>query len=305
MVTSKGELKEIVTEGEKEFWEWPTSIWISEDLEDADSYDIVSSGIDVGSTSTQAVIMGDEEVLAYSNMRTGSASMESATEALNAVLGEVDGKLERNDIDFIVGTGYGRVNIGIADDTITEIACHGKGANYFYGDSVRTVLDMGGQDLKAIKIDGRGKVQNFVMNDKCAAGTGRGVEAFAELLNVPIEEIGPVSLDKMEEAEPVGNTCIIFAKTEASGLLRKGKSKEYVAAAFHKALGSRISELLDRVKKEEEFAITGGIAKNPAVVDRVEQEIKMEALEPNFDTQIAGAAGAAFFAGRLYKKQQN
>jgi bzd-type benzoyl-CoA reductase Q subunit len=212
--------------------------------------------------------------------------------------------LALKDIHYTVGTGYGRVNVPFAGRAITEIACHARGANYMYGPSVRTILDMGGQDCKAIHCDDRGKVTNFLMNDKCAAGTGRGMEVFADLLSVPIEEIGALSFEVDQEPEPVSSTCVVFAKSEAVGLLRQGWSKEKVLAAYCSAMAHRVVELLERIKVERDFAITGGIAKNEGIVRRIEAELSLEALAPRHDTQIAGALGAALFAKALVEKQR-
>jgi predicted CoA-substrate-specific enzyme activase len=173
-----------------------------------------------------------------------------------------------------------------------------------YGPSVRTILDMGGQDCKAIHCDERGKVTNFLMNDKCAAGTGRGMEVFADLLSVSIEDVGEMSLDVDEEPPPVSSTCVVFAKSEASGLLREGWSKKRVLAAYCSAMAHRVDSLLDRVGVEKEFAITGGIAKNIGVVSRLEKELGLKALKSDIDTQIAGALGAALFARALVEKQR-
>jgi len=297
----EGDLYELTTATERADWEWPTSVWIGDNVDE--DYDVRSLGIDIGSTSTQTVIMGDKEVIAYSSIRTGSQTSTSAAKSEEVIYERVEG-LSADDIDYSVATGYGRVNLTNVDKAITEIACHGKGANYFYGPSVRTLLDMGGQDLKTIKIDEKGKVQNFLMNDKCAAGTGRGVESFAEVLGVSIEEIGPMSLDVPTDPAPVSSTCVVFAKDEATALMRENMAPNDVAAAYHLSLVENVVELLERVDVEADFAITGGIAKNPGVVERLERKIGLEALEPDFDPQIAGAAGAAFFGAGLYAQQQ-
>jgi benzoyl-CoA reductase subunit A len=297
-----GYLYEQTTEHDRADWEWPTTVWIGDNVDQ--DFDILSLGFDIGSTSTQTVIMGDKEVVAYSSLRTGSQTTESANEGMRAIYDKVD-DMEEDDVAFKVGTGYGRVNLDdLVDDTITEIACHAKGANYFYGSDVRTLLDMGGQDLKAIQIDEKGRVENFLMNDKCAAGTGRGVESFSDVLGVPIEDIGPMSLEVDEDPEPVSSTCVVFARDEATAQLREDTPAENVAAAYHLSLVENVQELLERIGVEPEFAITGGIAKNPGVVQRLEDRLGQEALDPDFDTQIAGAAGAAFFANGLYQKEQ-
>jgi bzd-type benzoyl-CoA reductase Q subunit len=245
--------------------------------------------------------MTDGELFAYSNMRTGSDSPESAQNAMNWALEDTGMAME--DLNYVVGTGYGRVNVPFADRAITEIACHGRGANYMYGATVRTLLDMGGQDCKAIRVDEKGKVQEFLMNDKCAAGTGRGMEVFADLLEISIEEIGDLSFDIEEEPEPVSSTCVIFAKSEATGLLRQGWPKNDVLAAYCSAMSERVFALLERIGVEEDFAITGGIAKNAGVVKRLTKQMGVKALEPKHDTQIAGALGGALFARALAEKE--
>lgn len=292
----------MVTVQESEYWRWPESIWVDESKNWQDA-EVISCGIDLGSVSTQAVVMLDGELYAYANMRTGTSSAASAEKAVNAMLEKIE-DMKRDDIHYIVGTGYGRVSIPFAQKTITEIACHGRGAVYVYGDTVRTVLDMGGQDLKAIKVDSRGKVINFLMNDKCAAGTGRGIEVVCDLLSIPITEAGKFSLQVDEEPEPVSTTCVVFAKSEILGLIRKGWGKERILAAFFNAVASRVVELLERVGVEPEFAITGGISKNIGVVKRIEDKLGLKALEPKYDPQLAGAIGAALFGRALYIKSR-
>lgn len=286
----------------EEFWRWTESNWKSSEIDWKDG-DIITSGVDVGSVSTQAVVLVDGELFCYSNMRTGSNSPDSAERAMQGAL--EDTGLDIKDFHYSVGTGYGRVNVPFADRAITEIACHARGANFMYGSQVRTVLDMGGQDCKAIHCDERGKVLNFLMNDKCAAGTGRGMEVFAELLNVPINEIGELSLSVDEEPEPVSSMCVVFAKSEASALLRKGWPKEMVLAAYCSAMAHRVVTLLERVGVEKEFAITGGIAKNVGIVERLEGELGVKVLDTDFDTQLAGALGGALFAKALVEKQRS
>ena len=292
----------MVTVQESEYWRWPETIWVDESKNWQDA-EVISCGIDLGSVSTQAVIMADGELYAYANIRTGTSSTASAEKSVNAVLEKI-GDMTRENIHYIVGTGYGRVSIPFANKTITEIACHGRGAVYVYGNTVRTILDMGGQDLKAIKVDSRGKVINFLMNDKCAAGTGRGIEVVCDMLSVPITDVGELSLKVDEEPEPVSTTCVVFAKSEILGLIRRGWSKEMILAAFFNAVSSRVVELLERVGVEPDFAITGGISKNVGVVRRIERKLNLKALEPKVDPQLAGAIGAALFARALYIKSR-
>ena len=186
-----------------EFWRWTESNWTNPDV-DWQEAKIVTAGIDVGSVSSQAVIVADGQIYAYGNMRTGSDSPNSARNALNFALEGTT--MTEDDLQYCIGTGYGRVNVPMADRSITEIACHARGANFIYGPEVRTVLDVGGQDCKSIRCDDRGKVGNFLMNDKCAAGTGRGMEVFADLLSVPITDVGGRSFEVKEEPNPGSST---------------------------------------------------------------------------------------------------
>jgi bzd-type benzoyl-CoA reductase Q subunit len=262
---------------------------------------MVTAGVDIGSVGSKAVIMVDGKLYAYSVMRTGGQSVETAIKVTNWA---VEGTgLKNENIHYVVGTGYGRVNVPFAKRTITEIACHARGAHYIYGPTVRTVLDIGGQDCKAIRCDERGKVMSFLMNDKCAAGTGRGLEVFADLIRVPIEEVGKSSLSVEKEPPPVSNTCVIFAKAESVALLRQGWQKEKVAAAYHLAMVNRIIDLLKRVGVEKDFVVTGGVAKNTGIVARLERNLGIKPLEPKLDPILAGAIGAALFAKALHEKQ--
>ena len=183
-----------------------------------------------------------------------------------------------------------------------------------YGPAVRTVMDMGGQDCKAIRCDERGKVMKFMMNDKCAAGTGRGMEVFAELIRVPVWEIGSRSFQIEKEPPMISSTCVVFAKSEVVGLLEEGVPENDIMAAYCSAMAHRIVELLTRLEIEKDFAITGGIAKNEGVVKRLEDETGIKTMEkawhnPEYvsrnyplDTQIAGALGAAVFAHALLER---
>lgn len=269
---------------------------------------IITAGVDIGSVSSKAAIMVDGEIYSVSIMRTGSSSPDSAKKVMEWAL-EGTG-LRLSDIHYIVGTGYGRVNVPMAHNTLTEIACHAKGANYIWGPAVRTILDVGGQDIKAIKCDEKGKVLSFLMNDKCAAGTGRGMEVLADLLKIPIEEMGAVSLKVDEEPEPVSCTCVAFARTEAMGLLRRGWTKEKVLAAYMRAMAIRMCNLLQRVGCEKELVVTGGQSKNVGIISRIEHILGMKTVPmPNWeedgrDPMAAGAIGAALFAKALYERNR-
>jgi len=248
--------------------------------------------------------MVDNKPYAYSILRTVSGSERSAEKAVGWALEETS--VKREDIAYTVATGYGRVNVEFANKAVTEISCHGRGANWIWGPSVRTIMDMGGQDCKAIRCDQNGRITSFVMNDKCAAGTGRGVEVFADLLQIPIEEIGALSLSVQDEPEPLNSTCVVFQKSETISRLQGGASKENVLAALCSANAHRAAQLLRRVGVEKELVVTGGIAKNLGVVVRLEKELGFKALPANtdFDPQLAGAVGAALFATDAARKMK-
>jgi benzoyl-CoA reductase subunit A len=286
-------------EKKQEFWRWTESNWKNPDI-DWKAAKYLTVGIDVGSVSSQSAIIADGQIFAYSNMRTGSDSPDSARNALNYALEVTDMPEDR--MDYCIGTGYGRVNVPFADRSITEIACHARGANFIYGPEVRTVLDVGGQDIKAIQCDEKGKVTNFLMNDKCAAGTGRGMEIFSDLLGVSINEVGDRSFQVKEEPPAVSNTCVVYAKSEATGFLRKGWTTEEVLAAYCRAMAERIYSLVERIGVTPEFAVTGGMAKNRGVIDRLMPMIKLERMKTKWDTQIAGAVGAALFGYAFCQK---
>lgn len=289
-----------MSEGKKEeFWRWTETRWVSPDIFWKQAK-WITVGIDVGSVSSQAVIMADGEIFAYSNLRTGSDSPGSARRALKFALEQTDMPEDR--MDYCVGTGYGRVNVPFADRTVTEIACHARGANFIYGPRVHTVLDVGGQDIKAIQCDEKGRVINFLMNDKCAAGTGRGMEVLADLLGVPIVEVGERSFQVAVEPRAVSSTCVVYAKSEATALLRSGWTTEQVLAAYCRAMAERISALVERVGITPEFAVTGGMAKNRGVMDRLTAIIGIQRAETLWDTQIAGGVGAALFGLALCQK---
>ncbi len=279
-------------ENKPQYWRWTESNWVDPAISWQNAK-WITVGVDVGAVSSQAVVVADGRILAYGNMRTGSNSPGSARNAYAYALEAVDG-LPEDRMDCCIGTGYGRVNVPFADRSITEITCHARGANCIYGADVRTVLDVGGQDIKVIRCDEKGNVTDFLMNDKCAAGTGRGMEVFADLLGVPITEVGERSFAfRGDEPKAVSSTCVVYARSEAAGLLRKGWNREQVLAAYCRAMADRIYSLVARVGVEAGFAVTGGLAKNRGIMDRLMPMVGLERMHTGWDTQIAGAAGAA------------
>lgn len=249
-------------------------------------------GIDSGSTSTNAVIMDqDRKIKAFSIVRTGAKSGVSADRALKDVLEKAG--LSREKISWIVSTGYGRVSIDFADENVTEISCHGKGAHYF-NPKIRTILDIGGQDSKAIHLNEKGEVKDFVMNDKCAAGTGRFLEMIARTLEVSLDELGAIALTSTEKIE-ITSMCSVFAESEVISLIANNKDKADIADGVCQAIANKAFGLLRRVGMEPDFMMTGGVAKNSGVVRAVEEKIGAS-LYICEEPEIVGAAGAALYA---------
>ena len=253
---------------------------------------VITAGIDIGSSTSKAAILADKQILAYTIIPTGAESADSAQRVMDEALRVVD-NLSLEDIKWVIATGYGRVIVPFANETVTEISCHARGANWLFP-SVRTVLDMGGQDCKAIRCDDQGKLLNFVMNDKCAAGTGRFLEVMSRVMELPLEDIGQLSLQAKEEIR-INSTCTVFGKSEVTSLIRQGRDKRDILAGLHAAIVNRVYTLLRRVGIKPDFAITGGIAKNIGVVKQLEERVGLRALLPE-EPQIVGALGAALFA---------
>lgn len=248
-------------------------------------------GIDSGSTSTNAVILNEKkEIVSSAVIRTGAKSAESAERILDEILSTA--KVGRDDISMIVSTGYGRVSIPFADRNITEISCHGKGA-HFLNPSVRTILDIGGQDSKAIRLNEAGEVMDFVMNDKCAAGTGRFLEMMARTLEISINDIGPLSLGWKENIV-ISSMCSVFAESEVISLIAQNKETADIAHGLHKAVAGKSISLMKRVGLEEGYMMTGGVAHNAGVVNVLE-ELLGKPLYIYEEPEIVGALGAALF----------
>ena len=252
---------------------------------------MIVAGIDIGSRTAKAIILKDGSILSSTICDTGPESVKTSYMVMEEVLTGTG--LSLNDIQYIVATGYGRVLVPFANKNISEISCHAKGTNWYFP-SVKTILDMGGQDCKAINCDGGGLVTNFVMNDKCAGGTGRFLEMIAEVLNVPLEKIGDLSLES-KGAIPFNTICAVFAKSDAIVHLRKGVAKSDILAGLHEAIAIRCLNLLKRISIEKDFSITGGIPKNKGMVKKLTEKVGLEPLLCE-DPQLVGALGAALFA---------
>ena len=256
---------------------------------------MIFAGIDIGSRAAKAVIMEDGAIIGSTIQDTGPESVKTAYMTVEEAMKSPGISLD--DIDYIVATGYGRVLVPFAGENISEISCHARGINWYYP-SVRTILDMGGQDCKAIRCDAEGHVTNFVMNDKCAGGTGRFLEMIADVLDTPLAEIGELALGSTNEI-PFNTICAVFAKTEAITHLRHGVARSDILAGLNEAISVRCLNLLKKVSIEKEFTITGGIAKNTGMVAKIGEKVGLEPLLAE-DPQIIGALGAAIFARERY-----
>jgi predicted CoA-substrate-specific enzyme activase len=252
---------------------------------------MIVAGIDIGSRAAKGIIMKDGKIVSSVIRDTGPESVKTSYMLMEDLLRGKDFTID--DISYCVATGYGRVLVPFANENISEISCHARGINWYFP-SVRTILDMGGQDCKAINCDENGQVTNFVMNDKCAGGTGRFLEMIADVLNTPLEEIGAVSLSS-RTVIPFNTICAVFAKSDALGYLRKGASKSDILAGLHDAIAIRCLNLLKRVTLQKDFTITGGISKNKGMVSKIKDKVGMEPLLCE-DPQLVGAIGAALFA---------
>ena len=270
---------------------------------------MLTMGLDLGSRSTKCVILDDGEMLTYGVIETGSDSVQTSHAAVDAAVhrrielwGEYRIKLPDvktdhltiEDMAYVIATGYGRQVVPFAHGTITEINCHARGAQWMVP-GVASILDMGGQDCKAMRLDAKGEVTNFVLNDKCAGGTGRFVEIIADGLKVPLLEVGELSKKSTKDI-PLSAVCSVHAKRDALALMKQGESKADILAALHEGISGRVVGLVKRVGLADKFVITGGISKNVGMVAKIEE--KLGGLKAHIppEPQIAGAVGAALFA---------
>jgi len=252
------------------------------------------AGIDIGSTMTKVVILGDKIEASYIGP-TGPEHRKLANKVMEEALSRAN--LSFKDLDYIVATGYGRINVPFADKQVTEITCHARGLHYFLP-TVQTIIDIGGQDSKGIKIK-NGKVSGFVMNDKCAAGTGRFMEVIADALAVPLEKLGELSLTATKPAF-ISSTCTVFAEHEVTNQLANGESTANLVAGIHDAIAARVFGLLNKLKIEPDVAVTGGGAKNIGLVKAIEARFKCKILVPP-EPLITGAMGAALIGKETYE----
>ena len=253
------------------------------------------AGVDIGSTMTKVVIM-DTGIISSVMGSTGPEQRRLANKVMEKALNRVN--LPFKEITYLVATGYGRINLPFADKQITEITCHAKGAAHLFPEA-RTIIDIGGQDSKAIKIQ-NGRPIDFVMNDKCAAGTGRYLEVTADALGIPIGQMGPIALNAKNPAQ-ISNICTVFAEQEVVARLAEGVTLDDLVAGILESLASRISRMVNRLKVEEKLVITGGGAKNIGLVKALSEKLGCAALVPP-EPLLTGAVGAALLGKGIVQR---
>ena len=255
------------------------------------------AGVDIGSTMTKVVLMDkSSNLLSTIKGPTGPEYRQLANEVMRQALEQAS--LQIDDISYIVATGYGRLSVPFADRQITELSCHARGVSSLFP-NVRTAIDIGGQDAKCMKID-NGRLISFVMNDKCAAGTGRFLEVTAATLGIRLEDMGDISLKATKKIQ-ISNLCTIFAQQEVVALLSRGEKLENILAGLHDALASRIAALARRLGIEPDLVLTGGVAKNTGIVRAMKESLGCEIFVPE-EPLLTGALGAAILAKETYMK---
>ena len=259
------------------------------------------AGCDVGSTTGKAVILKDSEIVSRSIVWCKPRPEETARLAMKDAMDSL-GISSLEELDYIVGTGYGRLKISFAGANISEISCHGLGA-FSCCNSVRTIIDIGGQDLKVIGIGDTGKVVDFAMNDKCAAGTGKFLENMARVLGLDLESLSAISLNGAK-ATNISSQCSVFAESEVITLLNEGEDIANIALGIHNSIASRLLTLIKRVGAKEDITIAGGCAKNIGLITALEKRMDTGLVRLKEDPQIMGALGAALFAERKFLQQK-
>lgn len=250
-----------------------------------------TAGIDIGSITTKAAVIDENGIVGTKIILTGYNPSEAGRRVLDELLREYS--LPPADIAAVIVTGYGRNSSDFGGKTLTEIICHGAGA-YYLNPDVRSVIDVGGQDSKALVIDDRGKTKDFAMNDKCAAGTGRFLEVMARALEVDLDEFGPLSL-RSNQPSRISSICTVFAESEVISLIAKGELREDIIAGIHESVAARVATLAHRAGVRPPLMMTGGVARNVGVVKALERKLEMP-IEVSSRAQVNGAIGAAVLA---------
>ena len=253
---------------------------------------MMSAGCDVGSLTTKAVILNNTRVISHALIPSSFNPGKSAAEVMDMALNAAG--LTLKDIGFCVGTGYGREKIPFVGKAVSEIACHARGAHWLLP-SIRTIIDIGGQDCKAIRIDETGNIVRFVTNDKCASGTGRFLEVMAKLLGLTLEELGSLSAQARNPIT-LAATCTAWAQAEVIVHLNQNTPKADLAAGINQAMAARVAILAKSVGVEKDVCMTGGVAKNAGVLEAMEKQLNVPMRRLRLDPQVMGALGAAVFA---------
>lgn len=255
---------------------------------------MIAMGIDVGSISTKAAVIDDGKIVATKVIASGYHAKKAATRVYRETIAAAGFKT--SDVSRIVATGYGRNSVDFAHKAITEITCHAAGAHYL-DPSVRTIIDIGGQDSKVIAINENGQVKDFAMNDKCAAGTGRFLEVMARALEVDLDDFGKMSIAAKKPAA-ISSLCTVFAESEVISLIAKGEVRENIIAGIHNAISARVAAMGGRVGLKAPLMMTGGVAKNIGVLAALEKRIGNEMIVSD-KAQVNGAIGAALMAAQM------
>jgi predicted CoA-substrate-specific enzyme activase len=251
-----------------------------------------AAGVDVGSTQTKAVIVDESRrIVSRALLPTGANVIRAAESAFEEAL--ESGGVREEEVEYVVGTGYGRYKVTFGNTQVTEISCHGRGAVQMFP-GTRTVVDMGGQDTKAIRVSPAGEILDFCMNDKCAAGTGRFLGAASSALEIPLDQLGPAAL-RGERPVKISTTCTVFAESEVLSWLGKGKKVEDILLGVHQSIATRSAGLLRRVGVVDEVTFTGGVARNTAMIETLQQALGVK-LNVSEESHYMGALGAALFA---------
>jgi len=252
---------------------------------------MITVGIDLGSRMSKIIILNEDKII-YSNVTdTGVNPKKVAEILLNDAL--IKTSLSKNEITHIYSTGYGRNIVPFSDKRISEISCHAKGANYFFP-KARTIIDIGGQDSKIILVDEEGHVKDFVMNDRCAAGTGKFLEVTATTLETTIDELGNISQSSTKKID-INSTCVVFAESEIIGLIAEGYEKSNIINAVHRSIAKRTKNLASQLQWQKPIVFTGGVAKNSGMQLAISEIMGAEVIVPE-NSFITGALGAAIFA---------
>lgn len=257
---------------------------------------MIFAGLDIGSVSTKVVLIDkDKKILYYEILRTGSNSKKAAEKCMQLVLDKA--KLSFDDITNLIATGYGRKIVPFKSDEISEISCHARGIHFLYPDT-KTVIDIGGQDSKAIRLDENGEAVDFNMNDKCAAGTGRFLEEMAKALDTTVENLGKLSL-RAKKSLVISSMCTVFAESEVVSLLSENEAREDIAKALHNAIADRVLSLAHKVRLANAVTVTGGVAKNIGVIEAIKSKLPNITVHIPEEPQITGGLGAALIAHDL------